>query len=120
VAVALGVAVWFVLTLVPVLHSTPESFAISSLGGPDCGAGPNITSQHNAALAFSWVTNNTGVGDLYLLGGEGPGPAYNGGGTSGVYTASILAGQTYYFWFCSVGPESVVISGTLGYYAPLL
>jgi hypothetical protein len=123
-AIILGLATVTLVTIVPVLHSIPESFVVPGRSFFACGTSPNFSSPHDGSFAFSWFTSSNQLGGLYLL-ATPPGPGaglteYANSGTNGSGNVYIYGGYTYSFNFCANGTETVQISGTLYYEAPLL
>ncbi|MGP8109422.1 MAG: hypothetical protein ACLQD9_01740 [Thermoplasmata archaeon] len=120
--VILGVGLFVLLTVVPVVHQVPETFSIGEFNGFDCTVSPNITSAHDGNLKFSWSTNDSLSVTVYLTRIPiGPGQVlyvYQSAGATGSGNVQILTGYSYVFSTCQP-PATVQITGALYYEAPL-
>jgi hypothetical protein len=120
VAGILGTGAILFSTLVPVPHRIPESLSISVARAGLCQNGGNITTPRDGTFAFSWMTNTSSSETSIDLTPNKGVTIYDSGGTSGTGSVELLAGYVYSFSFCASSLESVLISGTITYGAPLL
>ncbi len=114
-----GAVVVGLLYLVPLARHDPETFSISSEGGFKCGWGPNLTVAHDGTFVFSWAVNDSTSVSFVMI--APPGVAmFSTSYSSGTATVDVDGGSQYQFQFCSGGPATLQLTGTLNFAIPVL
>jgi hypothetical protein len=120
VAGTIGAAVVLtVLIAVPFAQTAPEGLTLTNSGSLLSAVGQPITFPHGGTFDFSWSTESGRTVTFSVLSPSGT-TVYSSDSTGG--SASIAVGDTgaYLFEIDDWLPETVVLSGTLHYSAPML
>lgn len=119
VVVIVGLVAVVLLATVPVDQTAPESFAITDPGSLLYTYVFNFTSPHAGTFDFSWYSNDGGSVTFTVV-DIGGSTLYTLGSSSGSGNVTMQGGGVYAFGIFDLLPETVQVSGTLHFTAPIL
>jgi len=105
------------LSLVPIPHAYPVEYTIHS-GSFGFGHGPNFSVSHKGWIDFAWTTNLSASSMIEILNDSVE--VYVASGSSGSGQLTLYPGNTYDFIFSAAELETLTVSGTIHFTAPLL
>jgi len=123
-AAAVGTAVVAVVALValatvPVSESISEELTVSNPGSPVSAVVVGISFPRGATFGFSWATTDGRTVTLSFTGPTGS-TLYRSDASTGHASVGVTGGESYDLGVYDALPETVQVSGTLDYSAPLL
>ncbi len=119
VVVIVGLVALVLLATVPVNQTAAESFSIANPGSSVNTYVFNLTSPYAGTFTFSWYSNDGGSVTFTVLDSVGS-TLYTLDSSSGSGNVTMQGGGVYTFGIYDWLPETVQVSGTLHYTAPIL